>query len=161
MERYINGFRKRSRHLPHWEDPGATYFITFTLRKPAQVDLTQPRIARLIVNALRFLDGDRYLLYDYTVMPDHVHAIIQPMAEGSSAESLSRITHSLKSWLAHKINELCGRRGPLWQDETYDHIIRNQADYQETAAYILDNAPRKGLVEQATDWPWWGKGSGM
>ena len=75
--------------------------------------------------------------------------------------SVSIGPYMLDQSLAHWINEVCGRRGPLWQDETYDHIIRNQADYQETAAYILDNAPRKGLVKQATDWPWWGKGGGM
>jgi len=157
---HISAFERRLRHLPHWEEPGATYFITFALRRPATVDLTQPDIGQLIVEALRHFDGERYLLYDYTVMPDHVHFILRPLGPPGKSERLSRITQSLKGWLAYRINRLCGGSGPLWQDESYDHIIRNEADHQETAGYILDNPSRRGLISDPIEWPWWGKGSG-
>ena len=160
MRRYAEGFEKRSRHLPHWEEPGAAYFITFALRRPPAVDLTTPRIAPLVVEHLHHFDGERYLLYDYTVMPDHVHVILKPLTDGAKAVSLSRIMHGIKSWLAHRINQLSGRKGPLWQDESYDHIIRDEADYQSRAKYILENPHTDGLIDDPTEWPWWGKGSG-
>ncbi len=159
--KYVSEFERRARHLPHWEEPGATYYVTFALRRPPPVDLTRPDIGRLIVGALRHFDGRRYVLYDYTVMPDHIHFILRPLGPPGESERLSRITQSLKGWLAYRINRLCARSGPLWQDESYDHILRNDADYQEKAGYILDNPSRRGLIADPTEWPWWGKGSGL
>ncbi len=156
----IGGFGIRRRHLPHWEEPGATYFLTFCLLRPPTVDLTDPPIAQLVVDAIRYFDGRRYWLYDYTVMPDHVHLILQVIDCGGRSERLWRITHSLKSWLAHQINDLVGRTGPVWQQESYDHLIRSDLDYAEKAAYILDNARRRGLVEDPAAWPWCGHGRG-
>jgi putative transposase len=46
----------------------------------------------------------------------------------------------------------------LWQDESYDHIIRNEADYREKARYIWENPVRRGLVADPATWPWWGCG---
>jgi REP element-mobilizing transposase RayT len=92
-------------------------------------------------------------------MPDHLHCIIRPPRLNGSTVHLSRIYHSFKSWTAQKINNAEGRSGPLWQDESYDHIIRNREDYEEKAAYILDNPRRRGLVVDGAQWPWWGKGS--
>ncbi|HJN17400.1 MAG TPA: transposase [Armatimonadota bacterium] len=146
--------------MPHWEEPGATYFLRFGLQRPAVVDLTVPEIGRLVVGALKHWDGDRYVLYDYTVMPDHVHAILRPIVDAHSAEQLSRILGPLKGWLARQINALVGRQGPLWQAETYDHIIRDDADYLARAGYIFDNPHTEGLIADPLDWPWWGRGSG-
>lgn len=160
MQKHTHQFERRRRHLPHLEAPGSTYFLTFTLRRPAPLDLTTPRVASFIIEHLRHFDGERYLLYDYTVMPDHVHVILKPLTDGARAISLSRIMHSMKSYLAHRINEEAGREGPLWQDETYDHIIRNQAEYEDCAQYIFENPHTKGLIAAPQDWPWWGKGSG-
>lgn len=156
----VDRMTKRRRDLPHWEAPDATYFVTFKQRRPPAADLTEPALGQIVVNALRFLDGRKYILFDYTVMPDHVHLILRPLPAAGSPQALWRITGSLKSWLARRINEIAGRRGPLWQDESYDHILRDQGDYLEKAAYIYDNPRRKGLVDDPAKWPWWGIGSG-
>ena len=150
---------RRRRRLPHWEASGETYFVTFRLQRPTALDLTNDAVAQSVVNALRFFDGKRYLLFDYTVMPDHVHVILKPLVVGGQSEPLWRITHSLKSWLAHRINEMRGRKGSVWQEESYDHMLRNREDYSEKAAYVYDNPRRKGLVDDPANWPWWGIGS--
>ena len=160
-DRFVSEFERRRRRLPHLEEPGATYFLTFNLERPATVDLTRPELARVIIAALHHFDGSRYDLYDFTVMPDHVHLVLKPLVVDGRAERLSRIAHSLKSYTAIHINRLAGRSGALWQEEPYDRIIRNAMDHEEIAQYILDNAHVAGLVEQSTDWPWWGKGSGQ
>lgn len=156
----LSQFERRERHLPHWEEPGATYFVTFTLRRPPAVDLTRPQFGKLVVDALHFRDGRAFWLYDYTIMPDHVHAIIKPIVRDGRTERLWRIMQSLKSWLAREINALSGRSGQVWEEETYDHIVRDIRDYQDLAAYILQNSCSAGLIDDPTEWPWWGKGSG-
>jgi len=142
----IDAFTITRRHLPHWEEPGRTYFVTFTLKEPDICDLADSDLAPVIIGALRYFAGQRYWLYDYTVMPDHVHAIIQPTPVEGACEPLWRIMHSLKSWTAQEINRRLRRSGPLWLDETYDHMIRNREDYEEKARYIWLNALEKGLV---------------
>ena len=95
------------RHLPHIEADGATYFLTFCLHQDAPVDLTEPRFGVIVVGALRHFAGVRYILFDYTAMPDHVHVILKPMVERPKS-SLEAILHSIKSFTANQINELSG-----------------------------------------------------
>jgi len=156
----ISEFAKRQRRLPHHEEPGATYFLRFSLLRRSLVDLTRPDIAPIVVSALRFHDNARYWLYDYTVMPEHVHVILKPLVRDGKTERLHRITGALKGFMAYRINRVIGRRGALWQDETYSQIIHSRREYEALAHYILENPRVRGLVEEPTDWPWWGRGSG-
>ncbi len=156
----VGEFERRERNLPHWEAPGETYAVRFSVRKRVPVDLTRADIAPNIIDALRFQDGKRYLLYDYTVMPDHVHAILKPMADEGRSERLAEVLGDAKKWMARRINAALGRRGSLWRDESFDRMIRNEPEYEEWSQYILDNPRVVGLIDDALDWPWWGRGSG-
>ena len=157
---YVGQFEARRRRLPHWEEPGATCFVTFSLQHPAAIDLTRSDIAPIVISALRHFDNDRYMLYGYTAMPDHVHVILKPTVREGRAERLSRILDSLKGWIARRINEHLGRLGRLWQPESFDRIIRDEAEYDRIAEYILHNPRMRDLVEDPLDWPWWGQGLG-
>jgi len=44
--------------------------------------------------------------------------------------------------------------GAVWQDESFDRIIRAGEDIDEKCAYVVENPVRKGLVERAEDYPW-------
>jgi len=154
------GFHKRRRHLPQWHERGATYFVTFTLRRPLPIDLTRPDIGSMVLSALLEGDGTRYLLYDHTIMPDHVHLILKPLIEDGRVPALSLVMGKLKGSLSREINRALGRQGPLWQDESYTRIIRNEAEYHEKARYIYHNPVRRDLIADPAEWPWWGMGSG-
>jgi len=154
------GFHIRRRHLPQWHERGATYFVTFTLRRPSPVNLTRPDIGFMVLAALLSGDGTRYLLYDRTVMPDHVHVILKPLVEDGRVPALSRVLGQLKGSLSREINQVLGRRGPLWQDESYTRIIRDEAEYHRKAQYIYENPVRRDLIPDPAEWPWWGMGSG-
>ena len=140
---------------------GEIYLLTINCadRRPVLADAARARI--VIETFTDYAARHRYGLLLYTVMPDHVHFILRPLGPPAKSERLSRITQSLKGWLAYRINRLCARSGPLWQDESYDHILRNDADYHEKAGYILGNPSRRGLIDDPTEWPWRGKGSGL
>jgi REP element-mobilizing transposase RayT len=142
------------------EEPGGTYFLCITLKRPARLDLTTPAIAPIIVDALRFYDARHYDLYDYTVMPDHIHMIARPLGDGAGVERLRHILRNLKRWLTRQIAHGSLGCNDIWQDEAYDHIIRNRHDYEEKALYIFQNPQAAGLVDNPLDWPWWGRGFG-
>ncbi len=155
----VTQFHRYERHLPHWQRPGATFFLTFTLRDRRVCDLTRKDIAPLIIDALFFLHENRYLLSDYTVMPDHVHVLLKPLRGEDGWFPLAKITHSIKSWTANRINAIVRRRGQLWEEETFDHIVRNIGKLRQIKHYIWMNPVKKGLVERPELWPWWGHGS--
>ncbi len=91
-------------------------------------------------------DGKFYELSGVIVMPDHVHAIISP----HDKMMLSRIMKGIKGAGAYKINRLRDKRGPVWQDESFDRIIRDECDFNQKMQYMFNNPAKKGL----TDDPW-------
>jgi len=150
---------KSRRHYLEYD--GASYFVTFRIACRNAVDLLDGTIAPIIIRALHHFDGKRYLLYDYTVMPDHVHLIIKPLLCDGRVEPLARIMQGIKGWTAWQINQLLGRRGALWQAGRYDRIIRNRDDYEETARYIWANPVAAGFVKAPELWPWSGRGHAL
>ena len=89
-------------------------------------------------------------------MPDHVHMIFTPLLdlERSGIFSLARITKAIKSTSAHLINRRLGRPGRVWQEESFDRVLRVSEKLDEKIAYILDNPVRKKLVSSPQDYRW-------
>ena len=91
----------------------------------------------------------QYTLHAYVVMPNHVHVLLLPLVP------LARITGGIKGTSARDANVALGRVGqPFWQDESYDHWVRNEAELESIRQYIERNPEIAGLVERAEDWPW-------
>jgi hypothetical protein len=83
-------------------------------------------------------------------MPDHAHVLFR-IIDGST---LGEILHSTKSFSANRINQLLGRQGAFWLDENFDHIIRNEAAWEEKCEYIRQNPVKKGLIGASEDYQW-------
>lgn len=104
--------------------------------------------AELLANALKHFDGTRYDLLVWCIMPNHVHVILK-LAKG---EDLDKILHSWKSFTSHEINKLNGTSGPIWQKESYDHLIRDGKDFRNQIDYVLNNPTKAGF----SNWQWTG-----
>ncbi|MBK8751246.1 MAG: Eco57I restriction-modification methylase domain-containing protein [Candidatus Competibacteraceae bacterium] len=103
--------------------------------------LQDERCAEVVANALKYFDGDRYHLGNWVVMPNHVHVIFTPLA----GNQLSEILHSWKSYSANKINQLVQKTGCVWQQEYYDHIVRDKSELPRIAQYIDANPEKAGI----------------
>jgi REP element-mobilizing transposase RayT len=101
--------------------------------------LKRPEIAGLVLDAMKHFDGDRYALLAWSVMPNHVHAILRPY----DGQKLEKILHSWKSFTAKQANEWLGQTGGFWEEEYYDHIVRDGEDFRNQVRYVLEN-PRHG-----------------
>ena len=183
--------QKRRRNLPHWEQPNATYFVTFRLadavpqsilrrwkeeietwrefhpepwdavtkyeyQKRFQDDreqwldrghgecvLKKPNMAAIVVDTLRHFDRDRYVLDAFVVMPNHVHVLVQLAKD----QVLADVLHSWKSFAAKAINRLLGKAGQLWQEESYDRIVRDWDELVRYRDYIVRNPEKSKLRE--------------
>jgi len=94
------------------------------------------------------------------VMPDHVHLIFTPQVNLKEKEiySLAEIMDAIKGASAHKINKAIGRRGRVWQAESFDHVLRSSEGLDAKIEYVLENPVRNGLVKDWKRYPWlWAK----
>ena len=112
--------------------------------------LKNPIIAELVEGSLRHFDGGRYRLLAWCVMPNHVHAIAEMMV----GFPLEDVVQNWKSYTAHEINRILGRRGRVWQPEGFDRYIRNETHFNRVVGYIEENPVNAGLVVDAKDWAW-------
>ncbi len=80
----------------------------------------------------------------YAIMPDHIHLIIEidngTMWASSPTNRVASIVRSIKTLTTKEIGK------PIFQRSYYDHIIRNQEDYNEIWEYI-ENNPRKWALK--------------
>ena len=61
----------------------------------------------------------------------------------------------LKGSTARAANLILGRTGqPFWQDESYDHYLRDARQLVKTIRYIEENPVSAGLVDKAEYWKW-------
>jgi REP element-mobilizing transposase RayT len=187
------------RHLPHYQSPGATLFVTFRLygslptniietlqaesqrnerllnalspeerrhrahdeqmrmfgRWEAALDaakesprwLADERVARMVVESIRWRDGKVYELLAFCIMPNHVHMVF------STDNPLPVVMQSLKGYTSRQANQILNRKGKFWQDESYDHVVRNEEELERILKYVVNNPVKAGLVYAPEQWP--------
>jgi REP-associated tyrosine transposase len=117
--------------------------------------LKNEQIANMVAESIQFRDGKTYDLTSYCIMPNHAHLVCRPLEKLSGIYfGLTEILHSLKRHTARESNKILQRRGPFWQDESYDHFIRNDVEMERIIKYVLYNPVKANLVKEQTDWKW-------
>jgi REP element-mobilizing transposase RayT len=88
-------------------------------------------------------------------MPNHVHLLLTPLRNPDGwPYPLVDILQCLKSTTAHRINKLLNQNGPVWQDESLDHLLRSDESLKEKCEYIRQNPVKRGLAKRPEDYPW-------
>lgn len=123
--------------------------------------LADPAIAQLMTDAFFYHNGQRYDLIAFVVMPNHVHAVLRPMEIEQTQDGepqfapIGKITQGLKGYVAREANRLLNRTGQtFWQDESYDHWARDEAELARIITYVESDPVRCRLVERPEDWRW-------
>jgi putative transposase len=127
--------------------------------------LAEPRIAEMICDNLYHHAEAKYTLWAYVIMPNHVHVMLSPketqekqldVDNDKKAKCdkylLSPILHSLRSYTGNKANKILNRKGTFWQHESYDHWVRDNAEFQRIIYYIENNPVSAGLANKPDDW---------
>ncbi|MEM6256833.1 MAG: transposase [Planctomycetota bacterium] len=136
---------RTKRHLPHWELSGSTYFVTFRLKTGEMAPAERQLVFDHVMNG----DDKFYQLFALVVMPDHVHLLVRPDRD----IGLTRMMKGIKGVTARLINELRDTSGRIWLSESYDRIIRDEAEAIEKQNYIIQNPVRAGMAERWQDYP--------
>jgi putative transposase len=118
-------------------------------------------LAKLIVDSFRHFAAVRYDVFAFVVMPSHLHWIFRPReswirTHKTSADRTPRevILHTFKRHTALKCNELLGQEGQFWQDESYEHCVRDEEEFLRCVDYVETNPVKAGLVTEPEKWPY-------
>jgi putative transposase len=125
----------------------AVYFVTFRLLTGTMTNSELSTVRDHIVKG----SGKFYDLYSLVVMPDHVHVILKPKAP----YSLSRIMKGMKGASANLLNKARNSTGSVWQDESFDRILRDLDELDEKLQYMFNNPIKRGLTEDTYSYAGW------
>lgn len=113
-----------------------------------QCFLAQRPVAEIVRESIKKFAGERYSLFAWVIMPNHVHMLLRQLRD----YSLSKIVHSFKSYTALQANRVLGRTGQFWMREPFDRYIRDQKHFDATVRYIENNPVKAGLCARPEDW---------
>jgi len=106
--------------------------------------MTESNLASRIIESARFYEEQRrWYVTLFLLMPDHLHALLS----FSGVHGMGKIIADWKHFHSHN-------NGVVWQENFFDHRIRNDDELVEKAAYIRGNPLAKGLCTGEEDWPW-------
>ncbi len=142
--------------LPHVIPFARTPIYFFTActsgRRPLLVDKRVLTCLSEIWSKSAQLDG--WFVGRFVLMPDHLHFFASPSSEAKSRATWHKTWKSLS---ARRLADELAIVPPLWQPDTFDHILRSGESYGEKWNYVRENPVRKGLVTRTEDWPWQGE----
>lgn len=101
-------------------------------------------IADSLLNNARFYEETgKWYLWLMLIMPDHLHFI-------ATFDLTKRLKTTVSAWKRYQTKTL----GIEWQTDFFEHRLRNQAEFDEKAAYIRMNPVRKKLIDTPEQWPY-------
>jgi putative transposase len=123
--------------------------------------LKQPQIAQLVADKIHEFDGQYYHLISYSIMPNHVHLVVdfsaqlQPNFKFLEHEytQLNHVMKLIKGSTAFAANKILDRQGQhFWQKDSYDHFVRNDEELAGIIKYVTNNPVKANLVTEWEDW---------
>jgi putative transposase len=125
--------------------PNHVYHVTATTQHREAV-FSNFRHARLLIGTFGYLHSvESVRSLAFVVMPDHFHWLFQL----NGHVTLAAVMKSVKGYSAKRIGQA------IWQQGYHDHGVRQEADLQSIASYIVANPLRAGLVSRIEDYPHW------
>ncbi len=152
------GAKYSKRRLPHYDRPHGIYHVTFSTRNHR---VLSPGARTIVLNAFRHFDQNRYELFALCIMPDHVHALLQPWVKEQDVQGkpvfwlIGDLMHSIKSFTGNEINRVEDKIGePVWEKESFDRLMRSDDDVAEKFLYISQNAWKDQVAGPTDNYEW-------
>ncbi len=142
-------FPRRLHHdTPAWVKAGAVFHVRLRVAPTQATPLVAAELAReLLAAARRYHAAGRWWCELILLMPDHLHAMLAfPQSPGMAA--------TLRDWK----RATARFQGTKWQENFFDHRVRNDREREETWHYIRRNPVAKQLCAEEEAWPWWWSG---
>ena len=127
-----------------------TYFITICAHMQQNLFQRDEVAQRMVATFLKYRDAAEFELHEYVVMPNHVHLLLS----FDEPQQLSRVIQLIKGGFSHSLREQGFAFRTVWEQRYHDRRVRDANEFAEFAHYIRQNPVRKGLAENAVDYPY-------
>jgi len=146
------------RKLSHYQKFHRVIFVTFC--RHTHEPLSPAARSLMLAHCLKGNNRTMHL-HAVVIMPDHVHLLLTPIRNADGWPfPLQDILKLIKGPAAHSVNMLNASHGTLWQDESFDHVLRSDESFDEKLEYICQNPVRRGLATKPGEYEWlWVRGS--
>jgi putative transposase len=127
-----------------------TFFVTSSTWERRALFQSE-RMAKLFVDVLlHYREEGRFLLHEFTLLPDHFHLLLTP----DSGISLERAMQFIKGGYSFRAAKELGFKGEVWQRGFTDHRVREARDFEAHRQYIWQNAVKRGLALKPEEYPY-------
>ncbi len=124
---------------------GATYFFTVVTYQRQNI-FSSPENVTLLREAMRFVkQKNPFTIEAMVVLPDHVHCLLTLPPDDAN---FSLRWQLIKTYVTRE-----AKIGKVWQPRFWEHLIRDDLDFERHADYIHYNPVKHGLSKSAADWP--------
>jgi putative DNA methylase len=128
----------RKRKLEAWLDRGH-----------GECWLRRPDVAGQVEQVLRAKDGRTYRLRAWTLMPNHVHLVVDVWQT-----PLSKLLRLWKGRSSREANKVLKRRGVFWEREYFDTLIEDETHLRKAVRYTENNPVKAAFVCDPKQWLW-------
>jgi len=127
-------------------DSDRVFFVTSATIQRLPIFRREANAKLLIDTLAHYRDEGKFLLYEFVIMPDHIHALLNP----AEKISLERAMQFIKGGFSFRMKE----RGSLWQASFTNHRIRDREDHERHRDYIRMNPVRARLARRPEEYPY-------
>jgi len=112
--------------------------------------LKDPKCAEILYEKILQYNAKYYDLKCFCIMPNHVHILLRTLEPSGDNDdknyvNIDKIMMLIKGGSSYLINKKIGKTGPLWTQESYDKIIKDETEYGNVFYYILNNPVKANL----------------
>ncbi len=138
---------------------GGMYFFTVNCLQRKNNDCLVCNIDLLREVVVKVKNTHPFIIHGWVVLPEHMHCVME-LPEGD--DDFAKRWMLIKMLFSRGIskNEGCmkvrikRRERGIWQRRYWEHLIKDEKDYQAHMDYVLINPLKHGLVKQVKDWPY-------
>jgi putative transposase len=127
---------------------GEPNFVLLTVTTENRIPWLANKTAHELLHKA-WLEATAWLVGDYLLMPDHLHAFCAPRD----------LTFAIEQWITFWKREFRRhheREDWRFQSRGWHHRLREDENYHAKWIYVQENSLRKKLVKQIEDWPFKG-----
>jgi putative transposase len=136
-------FRTKMDHHPSEWVNAPTYFITICTSERGRNQLCAEAAPEILRSIELYNEKHRWFCEYAVLMPDHVHLLLS----FHENDLFAKVIGDWKRWLTRR----CAIK---WQENFFEHRLRNAESINSTALYMMNNPVRAGLVDRPQKWPW-------
>ncbi|RDH85579.1 MAG: transposase [endosymbiont of Escarpia spicata] len=137
--------------------PGGSFFFTLVTDKRRPIFHDEKNVG-ILRQAFRDVKAQRpFDIEAIVIMPDHLHCIwTLPSGDGD----FSTRWRLIKTWFTKHCRDALyapperARRQAIWQHRFWEHVLRDQNDFNRHVEYIHYNPVKHGYVSAARKWPY-------